>query len=123
MKWALQILLCFAVSLLGLKLMGAVITQRDAEVWLKQPDGSELHLKGVDVAHPFFGGLRVHTPDGRVTTYPNAALVGMTFEPRPYSWPEKLKVAGICLAVLAVWLLITWPELRWLWERLNRKRL
>jgi hypothetical protein len=62
------------VSLLGLKLMGAVITQWDAEVWLRQPDGSQLHLKGVDVAHPFFGGLQVRTPDGRGTTYPNAAV-------------------------------------------------
>jgi hypothetical protein len=110
------------VSLLGLKLMGAVVTQRDAEVWLRQPDGSQLHLKGVDVSHPFFGGLQVRTPDGGMTTYPDAALVSMKFEPQPYSWPEKLKIAGIGLAVLAVWLLITWPELRWLWERLNRKR-
>ena len=115
-------LLCFAVSLLGLKLMGAVVTQRDAEVWLRQPDGSQLHLKWVDVSHPFFGGLRVRTPDGGVTTYPDAALVMMKFEPQPYTWPEKLKVAGICLAVLAVWLVIAWPELRWLWERLSRRR-
>jgi hypothetical protein len=122
MKWVLQILLCSAVSLLGLKLMGAVFTRRDAEVWLRQPDGSELHLKGVDVSHPFFGSLQVRTPDGRVTTYPNAALVSMTFEPQPYSWPERLEIAGIFLAVLAVWLLITWPDLRWLWQRLNRKR-
>jgi hypothetical protein len=57
MKWVLELLLFIAVSLLGVKLMGAVITQRDAEVWLRQPDGSQLHLKGVDVAHPFFGGL------------------------------------------------------------------
>jgi hypothetical protein len=119
MKWALQILLCFAVSLLGLKLMGAVITQRDAEVWLKQPDGSELHLKGVDVYHPFFGGLQVRTPDGYVTTYPNAALVSMAFKPQPYSWPERLEIAGIVLAVLVVWLLIALPDLR---EFLDRKR-
>jgi hypothetical protein len=122
MKWILEALLFIALSFLGLKLMGAAVTQRDAEVWLRQPDGSELHLKGVDVSHPFFGGLRVRTPDGRVTTYPNAALVSMTFEPQPYSWPEKLEMAGIVLAVLAVWLLIAWPDLRWLWERLNRRR-
>jgi hypothetical protein len=122
MKWVLEVLLFFAVAILGLKLVGAVITQRGAEVWLKQPDGSELHLKGVDVSHPFFGGLRVRTPDGRVTAYPNAALVGMTFEPQPYSWPERLEIAAIVLGVLAAWLLIAWPELRWLWERLNRKR-
>jgi hypothetical protein len=123
MKWVLQILLFFAVSILGLKLMGAAVAQRDAEVWLRQPDGSQLHLSGVEVSHPLFGGLQVRTPDGRVTAYPDAALVGMTFEPQPYSWPEKLKVAGICLAVLAAWLLIAWPDLRWLWERLHRKRL
>jgi hypothetical protein len=122
MKWVLEILLFFAVSILGLKLMGAVVTQRDAEVWLRQPDGSELHLRGVDVSHPFFGGLQVRTPDGHVTTYPNAALVSMTFEPQPYSWPERLEIAGIVLAVLAVWLLIALPDLRGLWELLNRKR-
>jgi hypothetical protein len=122
MKWVLELLLFIAVSLLGVKLMGAVITQRDAEVWLRQPDGSELHLKGVDVSHPFFGGLQVRTPDGRVTTYPNAALVSLAFEPQPYSWPEKLEMAGIVLAVLAVWLLIAWPDLRWFGERLNRRR-
>ena len=122
MKWVLEILLFFAVSILGLKLVGAVITQRDAEVWLRQPDGSELHLKGVDVSHPFFGGLRVRTPDGRVTTYPDAALAMMTFPRRPYTWAEILSITGIILAVLAVWFLIAWPELRWLWERLNRKR-
>jgi hypothetical protein len=71
---------------------------------------------------PLFGGLQVHTPDGRVMTYPDAALVSMKFGPQPYSWPEKLKIAGICLAVLAVWLLIALPDLRWLWERLHRKR-
>ena len=122
MKWVLEILLFLTVSVLGLKLMGAVVAQRDAEVWLRQPDGSELHLKGVDVSHPFFGRLQVRTPDGHVTTYPDAALVSMAFEPQPYSWPERLEIAGIVLAVLAVWLLIAWPELRWLWERLNRNR-
>jgi hypothetical protein len=112
----------FAVFFLGLKLMGAVVAQRDAEVWLRQPNGSELHLQGVEVCHPLFGGLQVRAPDGRVTAYPDAALVMMKFSLRPYTWPEKLTIAGICLAVLAVWLLITWPDLRWLWERLNRKR-
>jgi len=121
-KWIRQTLLLFAAFLLGLRLMGAVVAQRDAEVWLRQPDGSQLHLKGVDVSHPFFGGLQVRTPDGHVTAYPNAALVGMTFEPQPYSWPERLEIAGIVLAVLAVWFLIALPDLRWLWERLNRKR-
>ena len=119
MKWILELLLFIAVSILGLKLVGAVITQRDAGVWLRQPDGSELHLQGVDVSHPLFGGLQVRTPDGRVTTYPDAALVMMKFPLRPYAWPEKLTVTGI---FLAVWLLVTWPDLRWLWERLNRKR-
>jgi hypothetical protein len=123
MKWILETLLFIALSFLGLKLMGAVVTQRDAEVWLRQPDGSQLHLKGVEVSHPLFGGLQVRTPDGRVMTYPNAALVSMTFEPQPYSWPERLEIAGIVLAVLAAWLLIALPDLRWLWERLNRKRL
>jgi hypothetical protein len=122
MKWVLEILLFLAVSVLGLKLMGAVVTQRDAEVWLRQPDGSELHLKGVDVSHPFFGGLQVRTPDGHVTTYPDAALVGMAFEPHPYTRPERLEIAGIVLAVLAVRLLIAWPDLRGLWERQNRNR-
>ena len=56
-------------------------------------------------------------------TYPDAALVMMKFPLRPCTGPEKLTVTGIFLAVLAVWLLITWPDLRWLWERLNRKRL
>jgi hypothetical protein len=102
MKWTLQTLLLFAAFFLGLRLMGAVVAQRDGEVWLRQPDGSELHLKGVDVSHPFFGGLQVRMPDGRVTTYPDAALVGMAFEPQPYSWPERLEIAGIVLAVLAV---------------------
>jgi hypothetical protein len=122
MKWVLELLLFIALSVLGLKLMGAAVTQRDAEVWLRQPDGSQLHLKGVDVSHPFSGGLQVRTPDGRVTTYPDAALLMMKFPLRPYSWPEKLKITGIFVGVLAVWLLITWPELRWLWGRLNRKR-
>jgi hypothetical protein len=123
MKWVLQILLFIAVSILGLKLMGAVVTQRDAEVWLRQPDGSQLHLKGVEVSHPFFGGLQVRTPDGRVTTYPDAALVMMKFPLRPYTWPEKLTITEIFLAVLAVWLLIAWPDLRRLRELLNQKRL
>ena len=122
MKWILQTLLLFAAFFLGLRLMGAVVAQRDAEVWLRQPDGSELHLTGVEVSHPLFGGLQLRTPNGQVMTYPEAALVMMKFPLRPYTWPEKLKMAGIILAVLAVWLLITWPELRWLWERLNRKR-
>jgi hypothetical protein len=65
MKWILELLLFIALPFLGLKLMGAVVTRRDAEVWLRQPDGSELHSKGLDVSHPFFGGLRVRTPDGR----------------------------------------------------------
>ena len=65
------------------------------QVWLRQPDGSPLHLTGVDVSHPFFGGLQVRMPDGRLTTYPDAALVSMRFERQPYSWPEKLKMAGI----------------------------
>ena len=43
MKWVLQIVLCLAVVILALKLMGAVIAQRNAEGWLRQPDGSELH--------------------------------------------------------------------------------
>lgn len=60
MKWVVQILLLFAAFLLGLKLMGAVVTQHDdAEVWLRQPDGSELHLQGVEVYHALFGGLQV----------------------------------------------------------------
>jgi hypothetical protein len=122
MKWILETLLLFAAFFLGLRLMGAVVAQRDAEVWLRQPDGSQLHLQGAEVSHPLFGGLQVRTPDGHVMTYPDAALVGMKFEPQPYSWPEKLKIAGIFLAVLAVWLVITWPELRWLWERLDRRR-
>jgi hypothetical protein len=100
------------VSILGLKLMGAVVAQRDAEVWLRRPDGSALHLQGVEVSHPLFGGLRVRTPDGRVTTCPDAALLVMKVPLRPYTWAEKLTLAGICLAVLAAWLLITWPELR-----------
>ena len=58
-----------------------------------------------------------------MTTYPDAALMTMKFPLRPYTWREKLTTAGIFLAVLAVWLLIVWPDLRWLWERLNRKRL
>jgi hypothetical protein len=122
MKWIFEALLLFAAFFLGLRLMGAVVAQRDAEVWFRQPDGSELHLQGVEVSHPFFGGLQVRTPDDRVTTYPDAALVMAKFPLRPYPWPEKLTITGIFLAVLAVWLLITWPELRWLWERLNRKR-
>jgi len=122
MKWVLELLVFIALSVLGLKLMGAVVTQRDAEVWLRQPDGSPLHLTGVDASHPFFGGLQVRTPDGRLTTYPDTALVMMKFPLQPYTWPEKLTIAGIFLAVLAVWLVITWPDLRWLWERLNRKR-
>jgi hypothetical protein len=123
MKWVLEILLFLAVSVLGLRLMGAVVTQRDAEVWLRQPDGSELHLQGVEVSHPLFGGLQVRTPEGRVMTYPDAAVLMMKFPLRPYTWLERFTIAGIFLAVLAVWLLITWPDLRWLWERLNRKRL
>ena len=122
MKWIFETLLLFAAFFLGLRLMGAVVAQRDAEVWLRQPDGSQLHLQGVEVSHPLFGGLQVRTPDGRVTTYPDAALVSMTFGPQPYSWLERLEIAGIVLAVLAAWLLIAWPELRWLCERLNRKR-
>ena len=112
----------FAAFFLGLKLMGAAVAQHDAEVWLRQPDGSELHLQGVDVSHPLFGGLQVRAPDGRVMTYPKAAVMSMMFEPQPYSWPERLEIAGIILTVLAVWLLIALPELRWLWELLNRKR-
>jgi hypothetical protein len=123
MKCVLQIVLCLAVVILALKLMGAVIAQRNAEGWLRQPDGSELHLNGVEVSHPFFGGLQVRTPDGQVRTYPNAALLGMKFEPQPYSWPERLEIAGIILGVLAVWLLIALPDLRRLWELLSRKRL
>jgi hypothetical protein len=103
MKWLLKILLFFvlffAVLVVALRLMGAVVVQRNAEVWLRQPDGSELHLAGVDVTHPFVGGLQVRTPDGQVTTYPDAALVMMKFQPQPYSWPEKLKIGGIVLAV------------------------
>ena len=57
-----------------------------------------------------------------MTAYPNAALMNMTFEPQPYSWPERLEIAGIILAVLAVWLLIALPDLRGLRELLNRKR-
>jgi hypothetical protein len=68
MKWVLELLLFIALSVLGWKLMGAAVTQRDAEVWLRQPDGSQLHLKGVDVSHPFFGALPAPTPDGRLTT-------------------------------------------------------
>ena len=116
MKWLLEILLFFAVCIVALKLMGAVVAQRNAEVWLRQPDGSELHLKG-DVTHPFFGGLQVRMPDGQVTTYPDAALVNMKFTPQPYSWPERLEIAGIILAVLAVWLLIALPDLRRLWRK------
>ena len=62
-------------------LTGAVVSQRDAEVRLRQPDGSQLHLKGVDVSHPFSGGLQGSTPDGRVTTYSGAASVAACFGP------------------------------------------
>jgi hypothetical protein len=44
------------------------------------------------------------------------------FPLRPYTWPEKLTITGIFLAVLAVWILIALPDLRGLWELLNRKR-
>jgi hypothetical protein len=47
----------------------------------------------------------------------------MKFPLRPYTWPEKLTITGIFLAVVAVWLLITWPDLRRLRELLNQKRL
>lgn len=112
MKWVLEILLFFAVAVVGLKLMGSVPTYRDAEVWFKpSPQSEVLHLKG-DVSYPILGGIRVRTPDGHAVTYPNAALVSMTVERHPYSWPEQLEFAGICLAVLAVWLLIAWPDIR-----------
>jgi uncharacterized peroxidase-related enzyme len=68
----------------------------------------------------YVDGLGTWAPDGQVMTYPDAALVMMKLPLRPYTWPEKLTIAGICLAV---WLLITRPDLRWLWGRLNRKRL
>ena len=90
MKWILETLLLFAAFFLGLRLMGAVVAQRDAEVWLRQPEGSELRLQGVEVSHPLFGGLQVRTPDGRVMTYPDAAVVMMKFALRPYTWAEKL---------------------------------
>ena len=125
MKWLLKIplffLLFFAVYVVAVRLMGAVVSQQNAEVWLRQPDGSELHLAGVDVTNPFFGGLQVRTPDGQVKSYPDAALVMMKFSPQPYSWPEKLKIGGILLGALAVWLVILLPDLRHLWEFLRQK--
>jgi hypothetical protein len=121
MKWVLKILLFFAVFVVAVRLMGAVVSQQNAEVWLREPDGSELHLAGVDVTHPFFGGLQVRTPDGQVKSYPDAALVMMKFSPQPYSWPQKLKIGGFLLAALAVWLVIVLPELRHRWEFLRQK--
>jgi hypothetical protein len=112
MKWVVQIFLFFAVSIVGLKLMSSVVTYRDAEVWFKTSPGAKAeHLKG-DVSYPTSGGIRVRTPDRQAITYPNAELISISFERKPYSWPEKLEFAGIILAVFAVWLLIAWPDIR-----------
>jgi hypothetical protein len=123
MKWVLEVLLFFAVALLGLKLMGSVVTYRDAEIWFKpSPQSEVLHLKG-DASYPLSGGIQVRAPEGRAVTYPNAALISMASERQPYAWSEKLEFAGIFLGVLAVWLLIAWPDIRRFRDLLNRKRL
>lgn len=75
------------------------------------------------MSYPIPGGIKVRTADGHALTYPNAELISITFERQPYSWPEKLEFAGIILMVIAVWLLITWLDIRRFRDLLNRKRL